>query len=96
MNDPYPSLHQTVRVAADGTVTHGIEVPLMSRTPRALASSPHVVGGLRYAPNRMPAGIDLKTTAPHDCRNHLREFESESDEAARLMLDLPATAPVAA
>lgn len=27
MIDPYPSLHQTVRVAADGTVTHGIDVP---------------------------------------------------------------------
>lgn len=27
MIDPYPSLHQTVRVNVDGTIEHGIDVP---------------------------------------------------------------------
>jgi len=58
-------LNQTVRVAADGTVTRGIEVPhLAANLPRSgdggrmLATPPRHVGGLRFAPGAIPRGVD--------------------------------------
>lgn len=38
---------------------------------RIVAHPPRVVHASRFAPNTIPAGVDLDITAPHDCANHI-------------------------
>ena len=64
--DKYPSLHQTVRVAADGTITHGIPVPRVRSSEHAPAYPPMRAhnrkryGGLSDVPDGVDQRADLK------------------------------------
>jgi len=74
--DPYPSLHQTVRVDSKGNITHGIDVPPDPREPRRVAAPYHVVHTSRFSPGGIPAGVDqTSVNRPHDCANHLPDTE---------------------
>jgi hypothetical protein len=106
-------LDRTVRVNADGSTEHGIDVPHVAANiacgqvvgewkdhdsgitypkfckkrvghhqpegeaahvpvdRRYVAAPRRVVHTQRFAPNRIPAGVDLDITAEHDCANHL-------------------------
>lgn len=95
-------LNMTVRVSATGEVTRGIEVPHKAANVkdggnRIFASRPHSAKGSRW---RKDAGIPrdvmlpdgrhthiLSVTLPHDCRNHIRGFESETAYIARKALE---------
>jgi hypothetical protein len=49
-----------------------------------MVASPHrVVHTERFKPNTLPAGIDLSTTTPHDCENHLADVLDLQTEAFR-------------
>ncbi len=78
--DPYPSLHQTVRVTADGTVIRGIDVPHDKRFGGRQVAAPPIKARneRRFAGlSAIPAGVDQRTTAPHDCANHLPGGDDE-------------------
>lgn len=75
-------LTSTIRVAADGTVTRGIEVPHEGANirgklaaDRIVATPPRVSRTRRFAPSGIPKGVDQTITLPHDCGNHLRDVE---------------------
>lgn len=68
------TLDQTIRVAADGTVTYGVHVADRApRVQRVVAAPPmHARNERRYAGlSSIPRGVDQDTTIPHDCGNHL-------------------------
>lgn len=56
------SLHEPVRVYADGTIVYGIDVPHeganLRGDARLLAAPPRSGRSRRFAPNRLPAGVD--------------------------------------
>jgi hypothetical protein len=85
----------TIRVAADGSIERGIEVPHPDTMRRGIGDVPHA----KRSYYRHNAGIpdDVYTpdgrrtnirgaTCPHDCRRHLVEFEDGDARASRLAL----------
>jgi hypothetical protein len=68
------TMHRTFRVAKDGSITVGMDVPHKARDGER-----HVAAPLRHARNErrfaglsmIPTGVDQQTTLPHDCANHL-------------------------
>jgi hypothetical protein len=63
-------MYSTVRVDASGVVTYGVDVPRigarLEASPPKHASPNPFAGG-----STIPAGVDQRTTLPHDCTNHL-------------------------
>lgn len=69
-------LDSTIRVAADGTITRGIDVPHRAANirdgGRVLAASPRKARGSRFrGSGGIPRGVNLNITAPHDCEKHV-------------------------
>jgi len=67
------TMHDTIRVKADGTIERGIPVPHKARDgARVVAAPPHHAQSTRFSGGSMiPAGVDQRITLPHDCANHL-------------------------
>lgn len=93
--DAAAALRQTVRVLPGGRVARGIRVPhraanIRATDARVLAAPPRVSHTkLRFAPALVPAGVDQRTTTPHDCRNHIREFEDDTARMSREAIECP-------
>lgn len=61
MTDHAAALATTVHVGADGAVTRGVHVPratTYARDPYMLAATPLHAKSRRFAPGKVPAGVD--------------------------------------
>jgi hypothetical protein len=71
----YPGQEPQPAVMYDSDITRDIVVPHKAANitgdTRIVAAGARFVHGRRFIPNRMPKGVSMETTVPHDCENHL-------------------------